>query len=80
MDSDCSTFDKRKKLRFRALTSCTVYRRRNMKCDKARPSCSSCKNSKTTASCVNEHQPGSPTNEIHRLKEKNCLLKDQAQN
>lgn len=77
MDSNCSTFDKRKKPRFRVPTSCTVCRRRKMRCDKVRPSCSSCKKSKTTVSCVYEDQPWSSTNEIHRLKEQNCLLRYQ---
>lgn len=77
MDSNCFTFDKRKKPRFRVPTSCTVCRHRKMKCDKARPSCSSCKKSKTPVSCVYEDQPWSPTNEIHRLKEQNRLLRDQ---
>lgn len=68
---------KSKRARLRVPTSCTSCRRRKMKCDQARPICSTCKKNKSMEPCIYEDQPWSPNSEVCRLREQNKLLRDQ---
>jgi hypothetical protein len=75
MDQEASS--KAKKSRLRVPTVCTVCRRRKMKCDKARPHCTSCVKNRTTHLCHYEEQPWASDNEIQKLKEQVFALQQQ---
>lgn len=66
-----------KKTRYRVPTVCSVCRRRKMKCDKAKPYCSSCVKNNTTHLCVYEEQPWASSNEIQKLKDQVFALQNQ---
>jgi len=67
-----------KKTRYRVPTVCTVCRRRKMKCDKAKPHCSSCVKNNTTNLCVYEEQPWAASNsEQQKLKDQIFQLQQQ---
>ncbi|CCH43953.1 hypothetical protein BN7_3508 [Wickerhamomyces ciferrii] len=68
---------KAKKTRYRVPTVCTVCRRRKMKCDKAKPHCSSCVKNNTTNLCSYEEQPWAASNEQQKLKDQIFQLQQQ---
>lgn len=66
-----------KKTRYRVPTVCTVCRRRKMKCDKAKPHCSSCVKNNTTNLCVYEEQPWAANTDQQKLKDQIFQLQQQ---
>lgn len=69
--------NKVKKTRYRVPTVCTVCRRRKMKCDKAKPHCTSCVKNNTTNLCVYEEQPWATNTEQQKLKDQIFQLQQQ---
>lgn len=66
-----------KKSRHRVPTSCSVCRKKKVKCDKSRPYCSACVRSSACSACYYESQPWDASLNFKRLNQQVIQLKQQ---